>query len=147
MHFWATYKKIGLTAVIFIISFLAVNAQVGDSLTVAKYNQLALYQISLAKYDEAIKYCDSALAISENATSYYYLAYTNNIKNKWDEAIKYGIRSAKLNPGFMRIYAELFNAYYGAHRWKDAVDISEKAQQADSSNYMNDRINNANTSL
>jgi len=147
MHFWATYKKIGLTAVIFIISFLAGNAQVGDSLTMAKYNQLALYQINLAKYDEAIKYCDSALAISENATSYYYLAYTNNIKNKWDEAIKYGIRSAKLNPGFMRIYAELFNAYYGAHRWKDAVDISEKAQQADSSNYMNDRINNAYTSL
>jgi len=147
MLFGATHKKIGLTTVVFIISFLAVNAQVGDSLTMAKYNQLALNQISLAKYDEAIKYCDSALAINENAISYYYLAYTNNIKNKWDEAIKYGEKSAQLNPAFTKIYAELFNAYYGAHRWKDAVGISEKAQQADSSSYINGRINNANTFL
>ena len=142
MAFPRTYKKVVLAVCFFLTIFFGGNAQERDNI-INRYNQLALHQISIAKFDEAIKYCDSALAVGENATSYYYLAYLYNIQNKCTEAASNAEKSAALNPGFTKIYAELFKAYFGAHRWKDAVDISEKAREGDSSASVNQKISYA----
>ncbi|HET6767134.1 MAG TPA: tetratricopeptide repeat protein [Chitinophagaceae bacterium] len=147
MNYSRTYRRLGVLAGFFFIVVASLNAQGGDNVNITRFNQMALSQIELGKYDEAIKYCDSALAIGENATSYYYLAFIHNIQNKWEEAIEYSKKSTGLNPGITRNYLELLTAYSGAHRWKDAVEIGEKAFQMDTSPAMNEKLGMAHSFL
>lgn len=140
MNFSQAYKRIGLIVGFFFSVVTAIHAQVGDSAAITRFNRMAVYEMNVGKYDEAIKHCDSALAVGENATSYYYLAFIHNMKNKWDEAIAYSKRAAELDPGNTKNYLELLNAYSGAHRWKDAVEIGKQPSKIDSSPVMNEKL-------
>lgn len=147
MDFSQTYKRIAILVGFLFIVVAAANAQEGDSVNIHRFNQMALNELNVGKYDEAIKHCDSALAIKENATSYYYLAFIHNMKNEWEEAIAYSKRAAELDPGNTKNYLELVNAYSGAHRWKDVVEIGEQPFKIDSSPVMTEKLGMAHSFL
>lgn len=134
------FKVITAFAIVLISMLMSVSAQNSDDQKISQFNNQAIVLINQSKYDEATIFCDSALQIKANATSYYALSFIYTTKNNWEEGIRNGEMAVQLNPGLTPAYLVLFNAYFGAEKWKEALAISEKAQKADPSNQTNQRI-------
>lgn len=81
-------------------------------------------------YEEAIDSLKLAIATKPNAVSYYLISHVYNAMQKYDLAIENAEKGIKLDATFKDTYPELYTAYYGAGRWGDAKQISEKAQKA-----------------
>ena len=126
---------------LFFLCFLSRSeAQTNDSAKIQYYNNLAIDSFNQFRFDKAESYCDSALRIHENASSYFTLAYIENYKNHWPDAIKYAIRSIELDSTFLPSYAVLFNAYYDSEKWDKALSIAEKARKGDREGLVPGRI-------
>lgn len=123
-------KYLVLPSLLFFSNILSAQNLYNDSLKSVQYNIRALDLTNDSKYDEAVELLNQALQAKENAVSYYLLGRIYNIEEKWDQAIRVDEKALELDPKFIGVYPDLFNAYYGAEKWDKVIGVSEKAQNA-----------------
>ena len=104
------------------------NVQSLDSI-VQNNNNYALKLLNSGKYEECEELLKQTLKIKENPISYVLLSHMGNIEHNFDDAIKYGNLAVALNPNFVPPYSELFNAYYQAKQWTEALALIEKTEE------------------
>src|SRR4030095_10851818 len=118
--------------ILFILcSFSRTEAQTNDNAKIQYYNNLAITFTNKYNFEKAEAYCDSALQIHANSTSYYIRASIDNYRHNWEGAIENGSRSIELDSNNLPAYPILFNAYYNAQKWGDALNVGEKAERAE----------------
>ena len=107
---------------------------------VGAYNQRALDLLNMARYEESSKLANLALKTQENPVSYTLLAHINNQQNNFEEAARLGEIAKKLNPNFMPAYSELFGAYFGLKKWREAQDIIDWASSKNANGFAPDQV-------
>jgi tetratricopeptide (TPR) repeat protein len=86
-----------------------------------------LYRDYIKNPDLAIKNYLNAIKIdSTNKTTYYSLAWCNNAKEYYREAIKYGIKALELDNNYKPAYNELGHAYRQLKAYEECVDQFKK---------------------
>lgn len=85
-------------------------------------------------YEEAITILNKSIAVKPNPISYYLLSHIYNTQQKYAEAVVNAEKGIKIDPNFTDTYPELFTAYYGAGRWKDALESSERSIKTNGQN-------------
>ena len=142
-EFLQNKKKHLLFVLCFILSTTGIIAQrpgnTQDSIMGA-YNQRALDLLNMARYEESAKLANLALKTQENPVSYTLLAHINNQENNFEEAARLGEIAKKLNPNFMPAYSELFGAYFGLKKWREAQDIIDWANSKNANGFAPDQV-------
>ena len=86
-----------------------------------------LYRDYIINPDLAIKNYLNAIKIdSNNKTAYYSLAWCNNAKGYYREAVKYGIRALELDNNYKPAYNELGHAYRQLKAYEECIDQFKK---------------------
>ncbi len=98
-------------------------------------------------FDSSIKLCNEAIKIEDNTVSNFILCRIYSRQNNWDEALKYGQKSVKLDTSFKYIYPDLFNVYFQKRKYSDAQNIAEKVTALDNSPAMAKQVANLETAI
>ncbi len=81
-----------------------------------------LYRDNLKNYAEAINCYQAALQTdSTNKTTYYALAWCNNAKEYYRDAIKYAIKALDIDNNYIPAYNELGHAYRGLKAYDECI--------------------------
>ena len=86
-----------------------------------------IYRDYLKKPDEAIiNYLNALKTDSANKVTLYSLAWCNNDKGNYREAVSYGIKALEIDNNYKPAYNELAHAYRNLKNYQEAIDQFKK---------------------
>ncbi len=102
---------------------------------VEAYEAMAEIEKNRGNYENAIKYVNDGLAVSQTSVLYYISAFSKSKLGNIDDAVNDYNKAININPKDMESYVNLSKLYNEAGKYENSITVAQKGLSIDSSQF------------